>query len=150
MFGDPIDPGTLCDTELELILIDFGMHSVHKVPAYHFSILHRGSAAEVGKIRLRIGSTAHIERYAGHVGYEVHAAHRGNGYAARALQLLVPFAKQQEIDPLWITCDPENIASRRTLEKVGAEFVEIVDVPEDCIIFQSGHARKCRFRLATA
>src|SRR5215470_11817488 len=48
---------------------------------------------------------------------------------------------------LWTTCDPENTASRRTLELVGAEFVETVDVSSDCIIFQSGHLRKCRYRL---
>ena len=46
-----------------------------------------------------------------------------------------------------ITCGPENAASRRTLELVGAEFVETVGVPSDCIIFQSGHLRKCRYRL---
>ena len=52
------------------------------------------------------------------------------------------------LDPLWITCDPENIASRRTLELAGAKFVEIVDVPENCIIHRNGHPRKCRYRLS--
>jgi len=51
------------------------------------------------------------------------------------------------LDPLWITCDPENVASQRTLELAGAEFVEIVDVPEHCIIHRKGHPRKCRYRL---
>jgi hypothetical protein len=48
---------------------------------------------------------------------------------------------------LCIICDPENAASNRTLELVDAEFVETVDVPSDCIIFKSGHPRKCRYRL---
>jgi tagatose 1,6-diphosphate aldolase len=61
--------------------------------------------------------------------------------------LLLPAARRLGLDPVWITCDPENAASRRTLEIAGAEFVEIVDVPEDCVIFKGGHPRKCRYRL---
>ena len=56
-------------------------------------------------------------------------------------------ARRLMLDPLWITCDPENLASRRTLELAGARFVEVVNVPEDCVIAQSGHRMKCRYRL---
>jgi tagatose 1,6-diphosphate aldolase len=111
-------------------------------------MVHRETKEELGAIRLRIGSTPHIERYAGHIGYGVDPQHRGHHYAARALRLLMPLAKQLNLDPLWITCDPENMASRRTLELVGAEFLEIVDVPADCIIHKSGHPQKFRYRLA--
>jgi hypothetical protein len=31
------------------------------------------------------------------------------------------------------------------LEQVS--FVEIVDVPESCIIYRSGHLKKCRYRV---
>ena len=55
--------------------------------------------------------------------------------------------KRLGLDPLWVTCDPENVASRQTLERVGARFVEEVDVPADCVIYQSGHPRKCRYRI---
>jgi len=77
----------------------------------------------------------------------VHEPRRGHRYAARAVRLLLPLARRLGLDPLWITCDPENAASRRTLELAGAELVETVDVPPDCVIFQSGHPRKCRYRL---
>ena len=113
-------------------------------------MLDAGTGEELGTINLRVGSTPHIERYAGHIGYAVHPAHRGHRYAARAVLLLIPLAGRLGIDPLWITCDPENTASRKTLELAGAEFVAIVDVPEDCIIRQRGHPRKCRYRLRTA
>ena len=68
-------------------------------------------------------------------------------YAARSVRLLIPFACRLGLNPLWITCDPENIASRRTLELAGFELVEVVDVPANCVIFQSGHPRKCRYKL---
>ena len=125
----------------------YAAHEFHKVPTYFFRMINTCSGLELGYINLRVASTPHIERYAGHIGYGVHPAHRGHHYAARSVALLVPFARKLGLDPLWITCDPENKASRRTLELAGAEFVEIVDVPSDCGIFQSGHPRKCRYRL---
>jgi predicted acetyltransferase len=134
--------------DLELRLSDYSVHSVHRVPTYFFRMLSRYSEEELGTINLRLGSNAHIERYAGHIGYGVHAAHRGHHYAARSLNLLVPLARRLNLDPLWITCDPENKASRRSLDIAGAEFVEIVEVPKDCGIRRfGGKMHKCRYRL---
>jgi tagatose 1,6-diphosphate aldolase len=143
----PINPGELTDAELRLELLRFTPHVVHKVPTYHFRMVHVGTAEELGAINLRIASTLHIERYAGHVGFSVQPAHRGHRYAARSLRLLFPLALRLGLNPLWITSDPENLASRRSLELAGAEFIEIVDVPENCVIYQDGHPRKCRYSL---
>jgi len=41
----------------------------------------------------------------------------------------MPVARELGLDPLWITCDPDNIPSRRACEKAGAEFEEAVEVP---------------------
>jgi predicted acetyltransferase len=137
----------LRDSNLLVEFIDLTPHPIHKVLTYHFRMVHSNTAEELGRINLRAGVTRHIEQYAGHVGYAVHEAHRGHRYAARALRLLLPLAQRLGLDPLWITCDPDNLASRRSLESVGARFVEVVHVPEDCVIHQSGHPKKCRYRL---
>jgi hypothetical protein len=122
--------------DLELRLSDYSVHSFHRVPTYSFRMFSQHSELELGQINLRIGSTPHLVRYAGHVGYGVHQAHRGHHYAAR---------------PVWITCDPENVASRRSLEIAGAEFIEIVDVPPNCGIRRfGGKLHKCRYRLSSA
>lgn len=139
--------GELCEGDLRLVLSDIAPHIYHKVPTFYFRMISSPVGAEVGTINLRVGSTPHIECYAGHIGYGVHEPFRGRHYAARSMVLLVPLARRVGLDPLWITCDPENVASRRSLEIAGAEFIEMVDVPEDCGIFQSGHPRKCRYRL---
>jgi tagatose 1,6-diphosphate aldolase len=146
----PSHPGVLVDGDLELKFAGFTPHAVHRVPAYHFRMVYAFTGEELGAINLRLGHTPQIEQYAGHVGYGVHEAHRGHRYAARSLRLLLPFAARLGLDPLWITCDPENLASRRSLEIAGAQFVEVVDVPEDSELFRSGHPRKCRYRLAVA
>ncbi|HEY2039137.1 MAG TPA: GNAT family N-acetyltransferase [Edaphobacter sp.] len=145
----PVTPGILCENrgELALQLLRFEMHPAHHVPTYQFHMVHRETRAIVGNIRLSLGSTTHLVQYAGHIGYGVLPEQRGHRYAARAVRLLLPLACKVGLDPLWITCDPENLASRRTLELAGAEFIEIVSVPEDCIIRRKGHPRKCRYRL---
>ncbi len=139
--------GELCEGDLRLVLSEIADHVYHKVPTFFFRMVAEPTGAQVGNINLRVGSTSHLERYGGHIGYGVDAPFRGRHFAARAVVLLVPLARRVGLDPVWITCDPDNIASRRTLEIAGAEFVEIVDVPEDCCIYQSGHSRKCRYRI---
>jgi len=133
---------------LELRLMDFSVHPFHKVPTYSFHMTSISRGEKMGQINLRVGSTSHLEQYAGHIGYGVNPSYRGHHYAARAVTLLLPLARKLGIDPLWITCDPENGASRRSLEVAGAEFVEIVEVPETCGIRKfGGKLRKCRYRL---
>jgi predicted acetyltransferase len=144
---EEVAPRRPADGDLVLDLVELALHPVHKVPTYQFKMLHAQPGEELGMIRLRAASNPHIERYAGHIGYGVHEAHRGHRYAARAVRLLLPLARDLQLNPLWIACDPENAASRRTCELARATFVEVVDVPEDCVIHRSGHPRKCRYRL---
>jgi tagatose 1,6-diphosphate aldolase len=135
------------DELLALNPVTFAPHLVHKVPTLFLQIVRLDSGQRVGEINLRIGSNPHIERYAGHIGYTIDPAHRGHRYAARAVRLLIPLAQQHGINPLWLTSDPDNLASRRCCELAGAHFVEIVEVPNSCIIHRSSHPRKCRYRL---
>lgn len=145
---ETVRPMQLRHGDLELRLADYSMHPFHRVPTYFFRMMSIAHADELGNINLRIGSNAHLERYAGHIGYGVNPAYRGHHYAARSVTLLLPLARKLALDPVWITCDPENKASRRSLELAGAEFVEIVDVPPECGIRKfGGKLRKCRYRL---
>jgi len=135
------------DSDLVLELTRVAAHPVHRVPAYYFRMLHADTGEELGLINLRLGRGRHIMRHAGHVGYGVHSPHRGHRYAARSLRLLIPLARELGIAPLWITCDPENAASRRSAERAGATLAEIIDLPPTCVIARNGHPRKCRYRL---
>ena len=140
----------LQDGDLGLEWTDFALHPAHKVPTHHFRMVHSQSREELGTINLRVSSNPHIELYAGHVGYSVKPDHRGNRYASRAVRLLIPIARQEGLNPLWITCDPDNTASRRSCELAGAEFVEIVDLPETSVYYSRGIRQKCRYRLPVA
>jgi len=122
------DPGVLIDGDLELVLQARLPPDPAKgrLPAYRFAMRSVGSLEKIGEIGLKIGTPpAHL----GHIWYRVLPGFRGNRYAARACRLLIPLARRHGIDPIWITCREENMASRRTCELAGAEFVGMVETP---------------------
>ena len=126
------------------------------VPAYHFWMrLHaQGGLAPqpppvriAGGIGLRIGQSRDLEMYLGHVGYNVYPPARGNHYAERACRLILPIARHHGMRALWITCNPDNYASRRTCERLGCALVDTVAVPPGHTLHQRGELEKCRYRL---
>ena len=117
-------------------------------PSYHFWMIQRQATAlpVVGGIGLRLGTDTEIERVIGHVGYHVYPFARGHHFAERACRLLLPLARWHGLMPLWITCNPENLASRRTCERLGAKLVDIVPVPPEHQLYDRGEREKCRYR----
>jgi predicted acetyltransferase len=116
------------------------------VPAYSFR-MQNPAGEYMGRIRLRVGWSEDVIRYAGHVGYAVEPAHRGRRYAERACRLIIPLAKRHGMTSLWITCQPDNAQSRRTLERLGAECVGVIDVPPDYPLDAGAVRKKLCFRL---
>ena len=144
-----LDPGDLTDGVIRLELTETcaGDLEGDRPPSYAFHVCSLREGQKVGGIRLRIGTNAYIKLYAGQVGYNISEAYRGRRFAARAVQLITQLAKRHGMSELWITCDPENIPSRRTCELAGAEFIEIVDLPPEIDVYAEGERRKCRYRL---
>ena len=103
--------------------------------------------AMAGSISLRIGHSGNLDWFLGHLGYHVLPPARGRGFAERACRLLLPLARAHGHAHLWITCNPENAASRRTCERLGARFIDIVPVPPDNALYAQGDRFKCRYRL---
>lgn len=143
------NPGELIDGDLQLVLEETNPANPDKgfVPEYRFKMVLAGQEEKVGGISLRIGDTERLVKYSGHIGYGVEPEHRGHRYAARSVRLILPLARKHGLQALWITCNPDNAASRRTCELAGAKFIEIVDVPEDTDIYQRGERQKCCYRL---
>ncbi|MFC1952649.1 GNAT family N-acetyltransferase [Chloroflexota bacterium] len=116
------------------------------VPSYEFEVRLPGSTVPVGRISLRIGSTRRLVKYGGNIGYGVYPDYRGHHYAAKACKLVKQVALDHDMKTLWITCNPDNIASRRTCEILGLKIVEIVDLPEDIDMYGRVDRQKCRYR----
>jgi tagatose 1,6-diphosphate aldolase len=144
-----LDPGSLCDGDLRLALVHKHAEQpkVKTAPEYEFEMRSAETAARLGRISLRIGDSERLRRYVGHVGYFVEPPCRGNRYASRAVRLVLPLAWRHGLAPVWITCNPDNLPSRRSLERAGGIYVETVPVPPNDPLYLQGDVEKCRFRF---
>jgi predicted acetyltransferase len=114
------------------------------VPYYHFRISTPDSP-DVGHINFRVGDTDHVRVCAGHIGFEIAERFRGHGYALEACRALAPFVCSV-YGVVTITCNPDNLASLRTLERLGASFLDEVPVPPHDPHYQRGSRTKRRCR----
>jgi tagatose 1,6-diphosphate aldolase len=120
------------------------------IPSYHFWMKLSGPDRLLriaGGIGLRIGNTANLRNYVGHLGYNVYPPARGRHLAERSCRLLFPLARKHGLKTLWITANPDNIASRRTCERLGGVLVDTVKVPPEHELYARGETVKCRYRI---
>lgn len=143
-----LNPDKLIDDDLELVLVKKVPANKKKryFPAYQFEMRNAKTEERIGDITLRVGNNTNT-KYGGHIGYGVDEKFRGNHYAARSCKLLFPFAKQHGLNTVWITCNPENIPSRRTCELIGGKLIEIADLPKDNDEYKRGERKKCRYKF---
>ena len=106
------------------------------VPAYCFDIC-LPDGTKIGRCDLRIGHNENTY-VGGNIGYGIDEQYRGHHYAAKACKLLFHLARKHDMDYVIITCGPENIASSRTCQIAGGEYLETVKVPEDNEMFLEG------------
>lgn len=114
------------------------------LPFYFYDILVDG--IPVGKISIRIGANFHTY-YNGNVGYEVDEPFRGRGYARAACRMILDVARFHGMTSLLLTCAESNIASYRTMEGLGAELLEICEVPREYFAWREGMERQRVYRL---
>lgn len=131
--------------ELRRLQIFDSDSSPWRVPAEVFDMVVDGQS--VGSISLRMSDAPYLILYSGHVGYSVKETRRGHGYAGQACRLIAEIARSKGMEALWITCHPDNGASIATIEKLGAVYVETVDLPKDHHAYGRGERQKRRYRL---
>jgi len=142
--GVPPPPARLGFREVKLRFAEFVPGDPERgfVPYYHFRI--EVGREDVGHINFRVEDNEHIRMTAGHIGYEVRPEWRGHGYAGQACRALAPFVRQLRPDVI-VTADPDNIASLRTIEGLGAQFLDEVPVPAFEPAYGRGSLRKRRY-----
>lgn len=113
---------------LNLKLIDTFEGSENELPFYWYEIILKSINKPIGKISIRIGHNFH-SYYNGNIGYEIDKEFRGNGYAYLACQMILPVAKEHKMTKLYLACNYDNIASIKTIEKLGGKFIEEVLPP---------------------
>ena len=73
----------------------------------------------VGFLAVRHALTAWLLEEGGHIGYCVRPSRRRQGIASRALALAVRRSAELGLDRVLVTCDDDNRASARTIERNG-------------------------------
>lgn len=96
----------------------------------HGKHLAEGSVAEtvywlvennnfIGRVSIRHALNPKLTRIGGHIGYSIREDKRKKGYGSLILKLALPKAKELGIDLALLTCNKDNFASRRIIEKNG-------------------------------
>ena len=134
----------ITDNEIILKISEKYQGDDELLPFYYYDIYIDETV--VGKISIRIGNNYH-SYYNGHIGYEIDKEYRGSNYAYKACKLVLQVAKAHGMSELILTCDESNIASYKTIEKLGAELIEIVKPPKDYFAYRENMEKQRIYKL---
>src|SRR5512142_2814428 len=73
----------------------------------------------LGRIAIRHRLTPYLREAGGHIGYDVRPSARRCGHATNMLAAALPVARSLGIESALVTCDVDNVASRKVIEKNG-------------------------------
>lgn len=65
----------------------------------------------------------------------------------KACLLLFRLAQKHDMKYLYITCNPDNYASRKTCEYAGGKLMDIVELPEGNDMRDRGESEKCIYEF---
>jgi len=124
--------GDLSDGEIRLVIKSVDEPDAEKGVSlrYGFSIIHMQGDEEIGVVYFA-ADTSDRQYLRGHISYGVSPAYSGHNYAAKACRLVRPVICMHKLDRVFIGAKYDNIASIRTIEKLGARLVARNDLPND-------------------
>jgi predicted acetyltransferase len=73
----------------------------------------------LGRIAIRHRLTPRLREVGGHIGYDVRPSARRQGHATAMLRTALPVARQLNVNPALVTCDTDNVGSRKVIERNG-------------------------------
>jgi predicted acetyltransferase len=94
-------------------------------------------AEYLGRLAIRHVLNAKLRETGGNIGYDVRPSARRQGHATAMLRAALPIAHSLGLEKVLVTCDLENVASRKVIEANGG-------------VFEDERQGKRRYWLATA
>ncbi len=74
----------------------------------------------IGQVSVRPElTTPYLITYGGHIGYSIRPSKRRCGYGTKLLSKALEIAKKNKLKRVLVTCDSDNIGSRKIIEKNG-------------------------------
>lgn len=90
-------------------------------PSHTLFLVDNNDIKGVIRIRMNLASEF-LQKYIGHMGYDIKASERGKGYGREILSLGLLKAKELGLQEVLILCSEENIASRKIIEQHEGQF----------------------------
>lgn len=100
---------------------------------YGFTILHIEDDRDIGVVYFAV-ERSRKQFLTGHLSYGVDPAYKGHHYASKACLLVREVALAHGFDRLFIGSRYENIASRKTIQWLGARPITVDDVPDEGVL----------------
>jgi len=97
-----------------------------KVPSELFFLCREGEKRILGAIDIRHELNDYLFRFGGHIGYGIRPSEQRKGYATIMLGMALDHCRRLGMERVLVTCDEDNVGSRRTIEKNGGILENIV------------------------
>ncbi len=96
----------------------------NRVPSSTYWLVVNGDRI-VGTSRLRHWLVPHLEKEGGHIGYNIRPSERRQGFGTVLLALVLEKAIELGLQKVIVTCDRDNEASIRIIEKNGGQMMGV-------------------------
>lgn len=94
------------------------------IPATHYWLIYGNEY--IGEVSIRHRLTPKLKQLGGHIGYGIRPSKRRCGYGTRLLALALLKAKRLKLKCVLVTCDEDNIGSRKIIEANGGRLQDII------------------------
>ncbi|MFT6068445.1 MAG: putative acetyltransferase [Bacteriovoracaceae bacterium] len=84
----------------------------------------------IGRLNIRHKLTKALERFGGHIGYEVRKSERSKGHGKNMLKLALPKVLELGIKRALVTCDSNNLASQAVIKSCSGVFQDEIQLEE--------------------
>lgn len=101
------------------------------MPASSFILIRENDKKLLGLLNIRHKLNDFLYRRGGHIGYSIKTTEREKGYGYEILRLALAEAKKLGLDRVLVTCDENNMASRKIIEKNKGVLENIVSIGEE-------------------
>ena len=95
------------------------------VPQTRYWLIIDGKPVGLGKLRDYLNDN--LKKLGGHIGYCIRPSERGKGYGNLILEELLKKAREKGINEALVTCNEDNIRSRKVIERNGGCLEDIID-----------------------
>lgn len=84
----------------------------------------------IGRVSIRHELNDYLMKRAGHIGYGIRPGFRGRGYATKILADSLEIARKLGVKKILVTCNDDNIASSKVIEKCGGILENIIETDD--------------------